>query len=124
MAYIPKTKKPRPKAAKYSERQGIYGTKKWKELRLSKLQKDPMCEVCMLEGKTKLAEDVHHLDSFMNYNDMMREYKAFDFKNLISVCRNCHISKFHAKDGYLRNCKTIEEVKNKIEDNKNKPQKR
>lgn len=123
MAYIPKPNKPRPKAAKYGERQGIYGTKKWKELRLSKLQRDPMCEVCKLEGKTKLAEDIHHLDSFMNYEGMMREYKAFDFKNLISVCRNCHISKCHNK-GIYENCKTIEEIRKKIEDNKNKPQKR
>lgn len=123
MPYIPRTpKKSNPRTAKYGERQDIYNTKRWRELRISKLMSNPLCEICELEKGEKnptLATEVHHIDSFLNYDGMMREYKAFDFNNLLSVCRNCHTSKCHNR-GIYSNCKTKEEIRNIIDNNKNK----
>lgn len=118
MPYIPKPKKPRPKTPKYGERQDIYNTKRWRELRLSKLSRNPLCEVCKEEGKTTLAEEVHHLVSFLEKKGLERQAIAFDYNNLISVCRNCHISKFHSKEGYLKDCRTMKDVIEQIKNNK------
>ena len=37
-----------------------------------------------------MAEDVHHKDSFLNYDGTDRLAKAFDFSNLLSLCKQCH----------------------------------
>jgi 5-methylcytosine-specific restriction protein A len=50
--------------------------------------------MCLSEGKITPAIDVHHKDSFTNYTGNMRLYKAFDYSNLLSVCKECH-SKLH-----------------------------
>ena len=50
----------------------------------------PLCEVCLSKGKVTPAEDVHHIDSFLYYNGTLRLWKAFDFANLMSVCKECH----------------------------------
>ena len=41
-----------------------------------------LCEICLEKGKVIPAEDVHHKDSFLNYEGQERLYKAFDFTNL------------------------------------------
>lgn len=50
----------------------------------------PICEMCLKEGRTTLAEDVHHIDSFLNYQGSDRLWKAYDFSNLMSICKKCH----------------------------------
>ena len=42
-----------------------------------------------------IADDVHHIDSFLNYSGNQRLNKAFDFSNLMSVCKECH-GKIHS----------------------------
>lgn len=64
---------------------------------MAKLMQQPLCEICLEKGKVTPAEDVHHKDSFLNYEGQERLYKAFDFTNLQSVCKQCHAS-LH-KDG-------------------------
>ena len=40
-------------------------------------------------------EDIHHIDSFMNYTGTKRLAKAFDFNNLMSICKECHAKKHY-----------------------------
>lgn len=90
MPYLVKPSKPKKKTFNREDRQKIYQSAKWKRLRLAKLMKDPLCEHCLKEGRTTLAIDCHHIDSFMNYQGLMRLQKAYDIDNLVSLCKECH----------------------------------
>lgn len=90
MPFLNKPKKTKPKAFNREDRQKIYQSAKWKKLRLSKLMQQPLCEHCLAEGRTTLATQVHHLDSFLNYTGAMRLQKAYNFNNLQSLCETCH----------------------------------
>lgn len=92
MPYLKKPIKQHNKAFKREERQKIYQSARWKELRQSKLMQQPLCELCLAKGIVTPAIDVHHIDSFMNYIGIERLAKAFDYKNLQSVCKFCHSS--------------------------------
>lgn len=77
--------------AKRKERMQIYNTARWKELRLTKLRQDPLCERCKEEGRITPADDIHHITSFMSSNDFhQRRFLAFDMNNLKSLCDKCH----------------------------------
>lgn len=79
------------------DRNKIYHSTKWQKLRSAKLLTDPLCEMCLQNDIITPAEDIHHKDSFMNYTGNTRLYKAFDFSNLMSICKECH-GKIHASD--------------------------
>lgn len=69
----------------------VYNTARWKRLRLVKLRNNPLCEVCEKKGITKMADDVHHIQSFMSVdNPGARKALAFDYDNLMSLCDECH----------------------------------
>ena len=55
----------------------------------------PLCELCLAKGIINAAEDIHHIDSFMNYTGTKRLSKAFDFNNLMSICKECHAKEHH-----------------------------
>lgn len=85
MPYLTKCKPPKQRYNNtIAERKRVYNTTLWRKLRQSKLMTNPICEVC----KTNTAEDVHHIKTFVNQNNW--QDLAFDFNNLISVCRLCH----------------------------------
>ncbi len=65
----------------------FYHSTEWKKLRLYKINKHFICEVC---GK-RPAVDVHHIIP-------VREdwEKRLDFNNLQSVCASCHYAHHHA----------------------------
>lgn len=90
MPIIFKPKRNYNKDSRRKERQAIYQTKEWIELREAKLMQNPLCEICLEQGKITFATDVHHKDSFMNYDGYFRVAKAFAFDNLQSLCRECH----------------------------------
>jgi len=46
-----------------------------------------LCEICLALGKTTPAEDIHHKDSFTNYSGNMRLKVAYDYNNLIALCK-------------------------------------
>lgn len=50
----------------------------------------PLCELCLAKGIITPAIDVHHIDSFMNYTGTDRLKYAFNFANLMSICKECH----------------------------------
>ena len=72
------------------ERMKIYNSPRWESLRKTKLQQQPLCEVCLLSGVVSIAEDVHHVVSFMQFSGQKRYDVAFNFDNLQSICKRCH----------------------------------
>lgn len=108
--YKPKRKRDNSQG-KRKERQDIYNTKRWKDLRLSHLMHHPLCQVCELEQNVKLGEHIHHLISFVEYEGNYRKQVAYDPNNLITVCIECH-NRIH--NGDLRGCISLEDIENKI----------
>lgn len=90
MPYLVKPSKTKSRTFNRDDRQKIYQSARWKKLRLSKLMFNPLCQKCLEKGKTTLATQVHHLDSFLNYEGVKRLEKAYDFNNLQSLCETCH----------------------------------
>ena len=99
-------------------RQSFYSSDDWQKLRLAKLYEEPLCEVCKVKGKVErkeiltLAEEVHHLRSFMTgqtYNE--RAMLFHDFNNLVSICRKCH-NEIH--NGDLKDCESLFEIEERL----------
>lgn len=71
--------------------QRLLNSKQWKRLRQWQLQREPLCEMCKLEGIITSAIDVHHkvpVESAHNLDDMAR--LCFNPDNLQSLCISCH----------------------------------
>lgn len=93
MPTIYKQKKAKKKEKKLyeEERRKIYKSTRWRKLRELKIAQQPLCEMCLKEGKTTIAEDVHHIESFMSTDDPMRRMAlAYDYENLMSICKMHH----------------------------------
>lgn len=95
MPTLNKAKRQNNNSTKRKERQEVYNTSKWRKLRESKLLEHPLCEVCLAKGIITPAIDVHHIDSFMNYEGLKRLEKAYNYNNLQSICKECH-TKLHS----------------------------
>ena len=69
----------------------IYNSKEWRLVRLAKLQRNPLCEVCMSKDKIVPAQAVHHIIPIETATDFahMKDL-AFRYNNLMSVCYACH----------------------------------
>lgn len=70
----------------------IYASKRWQELRVLKLQStDGLCEVCMKEGIATATNIVHHkhpIEDSHSFQEM--EHWAYMWENLLTVCRRHH----------------------------------
>jgi len=76
---------------KDTEEQSFYHSPRWRKLRAWKLRRDPLCEVCEAEGRTKEAKMVHHIKDIKDGGELM----AVD--NLASLCGlACH-NKLHQR---------------------------
>lgn len=76
---------------KFDISQKIYNSKTWKQLRNSYFAENPLCERCLEKGIIKPAEQVHHVQPFLTgktYEEKMQ--LAYDYNNLMSVCKQCH----------------------------------
>lgn len=114
MAYIEKKKRNYRKRSniKVSDRQEVYQSALWKKIRLHKLMTDPLCEVCLLMGKTTGGDHVHHMISFVNATDRIeRDRLAYDTDNLMTVCESCH-GRIHGGD--LKGCTDINGIKKRL----------
>lgn len=80
------------------ERAEVYNTTRWRATRENYLREHPLCEMCLIDEKVEPATQVHHRDSFMNYNGLKRVEVAFDYDNLMALCAECH-AKLHGKEG-------------------------
>jgi len=96
MPFINRLPKKHNTSDKRKERQKIYATDRWRKLRLIKLQESPLCEICLLNNIVTSADHVHHLDSFMNYDELKRIEVAYDYNNLMSICE-FHHNQIHNK---------------------------
>lgn len=76
----------------------------------------PKCEICELEGRVTLAEDVHHALSFLDVPEDMTLQVAFDADNLVSVCKRCH---HRCHTGDLKGTQSLEDIKERIKCNVN-----
>lgn len=91
MPFLKKAKnKSRIKRIKEDKNKDIYNSKKWKTLRNYYIKNHPLCYICELKGVAKIAEDVHHIDSFSRYIGDERIEKAFDINNLMTLCKYHH----------------------------------
>ena len=77
--------------------QTYYQDKRWKIVREEKLRLNPVCEQCEAAGRTRSAEEVHHMIPFMSAKSAMyRDRLAFDIDNLESLCIECHKQQHHS----------------------------
>ena len=90
MPYLKKVNIQKNRQINKEERIDIYQSKYWKELRHSYIMQHPLCEICLALGKTTPAEDIHHKDSFLNYIGNTRLAVAYDWYNLIALCKEHH----------------------------------
>ena len=81
------------------DKQEIYNSREWRELRILKLRANPLCEVCEQEGIVTSAHAVHHRHPIEDSTSKaeMRKW-AFMWENLVSVCDACH-AKIHKEQG-------------------------
>ncbi len=66
-------------------------SKEWRRLRAEKITRCPLCEDCLLAGRTRLATEVHHVTPIeRGRSEREMERLALDPHNLRSLCRECH----------------------------------
>lgn len=83
-----------------ADRRKVYQSQRWRMLRLAKLSDVPLCEMCSKKGIIKPAVDVHHIVSFMSTDDdIHRKALAYDYDNLMSLCKECHQFIHNGKGG-------------------------
>jgi 5-methylcytosine-specific restriction enzyme A len=105
-------KKPRNyKTATREERYKIYRDKKWAPLRASKLKEQPLCELCLIDGKLTPATQCHHVEWLTD-----NIARAFDYENLSSVCADCH-GKIHGSATFRASDTYKQFIKNHTNDN-------
>lgn len=92
-------------------RQKIYQSKTWEDLRKAHLMEHPLCEVSEIMGLTILAEHVHHLISPFNYKGNEQLHYAYSADNLISVSASAHWELHHGK---LKGCYSLESIKERL----------
>ena len=86
--------------------QRLLNSKRWKQLRMWKLQQNPLCELCQAEGFVRSAIDVHHkipVESARTLQEM--EQLCFNPLNLQALCISCHAkihreAKSHTKEAH------------------------
>ena len=57
----------------------------WDKLRDAYIAKHPLCQVCSMEGRTRMADLVHHLERVAEGNAVL-----VDYDHLLAVCKSCH----------------------------------
>ena len=77
----------------------IYQSREWRELRVAKYRANPLCEMCEAEGVVHATEAIHHKHPIEDSStkEEMRKW-AFMWSNLVSVCRYHH-AKLHQELG-------------------------
>lgn len=74
---------------KYSE---FYHSSPWRNVRKVKLMEQPLCEVCLAQGKYTKADMVHHKTELRSPNGW--KYRL-DITKLESICYECHNKEDH-----------------------------
>ena len=88
--------------------QRLLNSRRWKELRVWKLQRNPLCEICKAEGYVRAAVDVHHIKPVESARTLMEmEQLCFDANNLQALCIPCHV-RVHKEMGKNKKQNVIE----------------
>lgn len=91
--------------------QRLLNSRRWKELRVEMLRREPLCQECKREGYVRAAIDCHHIrpiSSAMSIQEMER--LCFDPNNIACLCVPCHIKVHKAmKKGTKANRKEREQ---------------
>lgn len=90
-------------------------SKRWKELRKKKLNANPICEDCEVNGIVEPATEIHHVipaETALNVDEM--EGLMFDYDNLRSLCKECHANAHvllgsKKKENIQENCRRVTE---------------
>jgi 5-methylcytosine-specific restriction endonuclease McrA len=72
----------------HKSNRAFYGSSDWKALRIRKLKKDPLCQMCLPKGFLKDGMDIDHIVEIKD--DYSRR---LDISNLQTLCRSCHMYK-------------------------------
>ena len=113
-----KKNKPQTEDVARKKRMQVYNNPLLIAIRKRKRQQNPLCEICLLEGKVTPTEDIHHLISYSNGRTQEeRDLLAFDYQNTISLCKEHH-SACHT--GNYKGCYSLQEIKERYEILKNK----
>ena len=82
------------------DKQEIYNSREWQELRIAKLRStNGLCEECLKQGIVTSARCVHHIvpiETARTKDEMKR--LAFDANNLRALCFACH-ARIHKEMG-------------------------
>jgi len=98
-----------PRQAK--DKQTIYNSREWRELREQKLRANPLCEVCQQKGIVTAAHQVHHIHPIEDSHSVQEMRKwAFMYENLQSLCDQCHAD-IHKAEGKGTKALAIERAK-------------
>lgn len=69
----------------------LMSNQRWIELRNRKIKEQPLCERCLINDRITLAQEVHHKEPVEGATtDIQAVRLAYDYSNLMSVCRKCH----------------------------------
>lgn len=93
-------------------RNRFYNSKTYQKVRLWKLHKNPICEICESVGRIRAVEEVHHwVSPFASGDEAEMKELGNDFNNLVSLCSKCH-HELHT--GELQNCHSMQDVNDRI----------
>lgn len=70
-----------------------YNSKQWKNLRNKYITDHPLCEECLIKGRSVEAKHVHHIYQFFKCKPELRWYALLDESNLQALCIKCHNEK-------------------------------
>ena len=71
----------------------LVNSHRWRRLRRAYLSLHPLCEDCLLDDRTTIATEVHHvlpIESATGRPDEMKRL-CFDATNLRALCHHCHV---------------------------------
>ena len=83
------------------DKQDIYNSREWQELRIAKLRANPLCEECMKQGIATSARCVHHvvpIETARTKDEMKRLAIDCGLQGLKSLCFACH-ARIHKEMG-------------------------
>lgn len=87
----PKKKRIYVKNERNSDISDIYNSKQWKDLRNLYLLEHPLCEKCLELGKVSATEEIHHIRKISTgRNEAEMKEIAYDYGNLMALCKECH----------------------------------
>lgn len=93
------------------DKQDIYNSREWHDLRIAKLRANPLCEECLKQGISTSANQVHHIHPIEDSHSVQEMRKwAFMWENLQSLCPSCHAA-IHKAEGKGTKALAIERAK-------------